>query len=93
MARAECAFSSSRVDATPRVEPGKPALRCGLGRYTVDFLPDVDENGINVIVSNGELGTGPVTGRVSPEIVAATIFAAGFVRSVGVQQTPAWTFG
>jgi hypothetical protein len=75
---------------TPRVEPGKTALRAKVGRYTFDVLADSDENGHLVYASNGQLGQGSIRGRVSVNLVAAVLATAGKVRAVDVDMTPAW---
>ena len=82
---------------SPPVEPlgsgghdaSKTAFRCGVGRYTVDFLAD-DEDGVATIVSDGQLGSSPTTGRLDAGTAALVLVAAGFVRRVGVIDTPAW---
>jgi hypothetical protein len=81
--------AAARIDTTPRVEPEETAFRCGLGRYTVDFLAD-DAPGVATIVSDGELGSSPTTGRLDAPTAALVLVAAGFVRRVGVIDTPAW---
>jgi len=86
---AESPPAASRVGATPRVDPEETALRCGLGRYTVDFLAD-DRDGVATITSDGQLGNSPTTGRLDAATVALVLVAAGFVRRVGVIDTPAW---
>lgn len=66
------------------------AIRAGIGRYTIDVLPDVDDRGVATIVSNGQLGEPPIGGRVDVAIVAMIIAAAGFVRARSAIHTPAW---
>jgi hypothetical protein len=86
---AESPRAASRDRTTPRVDTGKTALRCGIGRYTVDFLTD-GADGVATIVSDGQLGGSPTTGRLDAATVALVLAAAGFVREVGVIDTPAW---
>jgi hypothetical protein len=86
---AESPSAASRIGATPRVDPGKTAFRCGVGRYTVDFLCD-EADGVVTIVSDGQLGSSPTTGRLDAATVVLVLAAAGFVREVGVIDTPAW---
>jgi hypothetical protein len=81
--------AASRIDATPRVDPEETAFRCGVGRYTVDFVA-ADADGVATIVSDGQLGNSPSTGRLDAPTAALVLVAAGFVRRVGVIDTPAW---
>jgi hypothetical protein len=93
---AETSIPRSRTEKTPGVgrsktDISKPntALRCGLGRYTVDFVAD-DAPGVATIVSDGQLGSSPGHGRLDAASVALVLVAAGFVRCVDVIETPAW---
>jgi len=93
---AETPIRRSRTEKTPGVGRSKTdisipntALRGGLGRYTVDFLAD-DEDGVATIVSDGQLGSSPTTGRLDATTAALVLVAAGFVREVDVIDTPAW---
>jgi hypothetical protein len=89
--------AAARVEETLGVEREKPAsadpetaLRAGIGRYTIDLLPDIDERGVATMVSNGQLGQPPIGGRVDVATVAAIVGAAGFVRARSVIHTAAW---
>jgi hypothetical protein len=75
-----------RTGETASTDP-ETTLRAGIGRYTIDVLPDVAERGVATIVSNGQLGEPPIGGRLDLATVAAILAAAGFVRVQPVVQT------
>lgn len=94
---AKTSIVRSHVEETPGVEQEKTylshsdsVLQVILGRYTVNILPDLDESGILVVVSTGEIGTGPSRGRIGFALVASLIAAAPIVRDEIVDHTAAW---
>lgn len=85
--------AAARVGATPTpdgpktgLDAGDPAIRLGIGRYTVDLVAD---RGLFALVGAG-VGTEPVAVDLTPVAAAVLVEAADTRDSRTVWETSAW---